>query len=379
MIQRLSLRTLAELMKWSDEIAAREFAWLRLMSRLKYDGYQDYLAGVRFLESLVTWLRQFKPEHREVAYRLVRERLVFVTTSEMRRLVERFYPRDVEPRLVRAAAVESGVPWFRVLADESAGQILLRLRRQTLFVGLSDGSRMDVFRRANTGIISNEQTVLGPLVDYEKWRDLGKELKDDDALKGASDPKFNHLYLMDDLTASGTTLIRFDERKKKWKGKLPKLRDAIWAARKELGSEFPIAENFAVCVYHYIATKTALDSVRALEAKVRSEYGAGEWFPNVEFAAGLELGDSARVLASGGEHEAYRELANLYYDPALETRHSEESGVKDMRMGYKQCALTLVLEHNTPNNALPLIWAETTGENGAHTMRALFRRRTRHV
>jgi len=378
-IQRLSLRTLAELMKWSDEVAAREFAWLRLMSRLKYDGYQDYLAGVRFLESLVPWLRQFKPEHRDAAYRLVRERLVFVTTAEMRRLVERFYPRDVEPRLVRAAADECDLKWFQVWANENARHVLSRQRRQTLFVGLSDGARMDVFRRSNTGIISNEQTVLGALVDHEKWRDLGKELREDDALKGVNDPKFTHLYLIDDLTASGTTLIRFDDAKKKWKGKLPKLRDAIWSARKELGADFPIASNFTVCVYHYIATKKALESARTLEARARSEYATGEWFESVEFAAGLELGDSARVLATGDEDAVYRELAKTYYDPVLETRHSEESGVKDMRMGYKECGLTVVLEHNTPNNALPLIWGETAGENGAHAMLPLFRRRTRHV
>ncbi|MBX3218965.1 MAG: hypothetical protein KF795_00520 [Labilithrix sp.] len=379
MIQRLSLRTLADLMKWSDEVATREFAWLRLMSRLKYDGYQDYLAGVRFLESLVTWLRQFKPEHRETAYRLVRERLVFISTPEMRRLVERFYPRDVEPRLVRAAADASNVRWYEVWANEEAVRVFERLRRQTLFVGLSDGARMDVFRRANTGIISNEQTVLGPLVDHDKWRDLGDELKKDSALTGVSDPKFTQLYLIDDLTASGTTLLRFDEVKKKWKGKLPKLRDAIWKARADLGAEFPIATNFQVCVYHYIATKAALESARALDLKARSEHQAGEWFTNVEFTAGLTLDDAARVHATDNEDAAIRDLANRYYDPVLENRHTAESGMKDMRMGYKGCALTLILEHNTPNNALSLLWADTPGANGAHAMRPLFRRRTRHV
>jgi hypothetical protein len=378
-IQRLSLRTLAELMKWSDEIAAREFAWLRLMSRMKYDGYQDYLAGVRFIESLVTWLRQFKPEHRASAYRIVRERLIFVSTAEMRRLVERFYPREVEPRLVRAAADECGIPWYRVWADKKAVGVLSRLRRQTLFVGLSDGARMDVFRRANSGVISNEQTVLGPLVDHDKWRDLGKELKSDSLLASVTDPKFTHVYLIDDLTASGTTLIRYDEEKRKWKGKLSKLRDLIWKARSDLGDAFPIAVDFKVCVYHYIATKGALASARALDARARTERAPGEWFPSLEFTSGLELGDAARIREDGDEDAPYRQLAELYYDSALENRHTAESGVMDMRMGYKGCALTLVLEHNTPNNALSLLWAETAGKNGAHAMRPLFRRRTRHV
>jgi hypothetical protein len=378
-IERLSLRTLAELMRWSDEFAAREFQWLRLMSRLKYDSYQDYLAGVRFVESLVTWLRQFKPEHRDAAYRLVRERLIFVSTQEMRRLVERFYPHDVEPRLVRAAADECRIPWYRVWADEKAVGVLSRLRRQTLFIGLSDGARMDIFRRANTGVISNEQTVLGPLIDPDKWRDLGSELRSDGLFAEVTGPKFTQVYLIDDLTASGTTLIRFDQEKQKWKGKLSKLRDLIWNARSELGDDFPIALDFKVCVYHYLATTSALESARALDAKARAERAPGDWFPSLEFICGLELGDSARVLADGDADAAYRELAELYYDPALENRHSAESGVTDMRMGYKGCALTLVLEHNTPNNALSLIWADTGGQNGAHAMRPLFRRRMRHV
>jgi hypothetical protein len=46
------------------------------MSRLKFDGYQDYLAGARFLESLVDWLQQFDPQDRPVAYDFVRNRLV---------------------------------------------------------------------------------------------------------------------------------------------------------------------------------------------------------------------------------------------------------------------------------------------------------------
>ena len=59
-------------MSWSDERARDEFRWLRLMARLKYDGYRDFQAGMRFIESLATWLRQFAPHERETAYAFVR-------------------------------------------------------------------------------------------------------------------------------------------------------------------------------------------------------------------------------------------------------------------------------------------------------------------
>lgn len=372
MIQRLALRTLADLLEWTDDVAAREFAWLRLFSRLKYDSYHDYLAGVRFIESLVTWLRQFQLEDRAVAYDLVRKRLVFVSAAEMRRLVERFYPGEIQPRLVEAAATTLGIPWYRVWANPDADRVFRQLRRQTLFMGLSDGARMDIFRRANVGIISNEQTVLAPLLDHEKWNDLGRELRKDELMNGVTDPKFTHLYLIDDLIASGTTLIRFVDNQ--WKGKLPKLHRALQNAREQV-AEFPLAKDLEVHVYHYIATRAALDTVRALDAKARAEIPG--WFSSIRFEAGHELDDRARLVAP--DDDAYRSLAVKYYDTALEDRHSRESGVEQVQLGYKGCALILVLEHNTPNNSIPLLWADTSGAGGAHAIRPLFRRRSRHV
>ena len=92
-------------MGWSDSEATKEFHWLRLISRMKYDGYQDYLAGARFIESLVDWIQQFRtPEERATAYAFVRTQLVYIGPSEMRRLVELLYPGEVQPTLLRSVA-----------------------------------------------------------------------------------------------------------------------------------------------------------------------------------------------------------------------------------------------------------------------------------
>jgi hypothetical protein len=61
-----------------NEVATREYAWLRLMSSMKYDGYSDFRAGVRFLESLVSWLRHFDEADRKAAYEFVKTRLVYL-------------------------------------------------------------------------------------------------------------------------------------------------------------------------------------------------------------------------------------------------------------------------------------------------------------
>src|SRR5262249_18718699 len=151
--------------------------------------YQGYLAGVRFVESLVVWLQQFKrEEERRVAYDLVRKRLIFINSQEMRHLVERFYSQAVQPDLVAKAAARFDIPPYGVWADERSAAWVKTLLRRTLFMGLSDGARMDILRRANTGRISNEQTVLAPIVDHDKWRDLQNELRRESS--SPEDPKF---------------------------------------------------------------------------------------------------------------------------------------------------------------------------------------------
>jgi hypothetical protein len=71
------------------------------------------------------------------------------------------------------------------------------------------------------------------------------------------------------------------------------------------------------------------------------------------------------------------QLVDRYYDPAVETKSIRVGGT-DARLGFGQGALPLILEHNTPNNSVALLWAETDGGNGHHAMRPLFRRRQRH-
>ena len=74
----------------------------------------------------------------------------------------------------------------------------------------------------------------------------------------------------------------------------------------------------------------------------------------------------------------FLELVHKYYDDSIETKHIKLGG-EDARLGFGHCALPLILEHNTPNNSLALLWADTAGENGKHAMRPLFRRRQRHT
>lgn len=216
MKQDFILGKLAEIMSWDTDQSRNEFAWLRLMSRMKFDGYQDFLAGARFVESLADWLQQFKQEDRKTAYDFVRTSLVYVSTGEMNHLVELFYPETVVWRLQQKVASRLQIRPWRVWANSESGSLFDRLRRQSLFIELSDGAKIDVFRRANSGLISNEQTVTAPRLNEEKWdellEDLRKDLKDPEA-------RFAFVFLIDDFVGSGTTLLRKKDGGK-WTGKL---------------------------------------------------------------------------------------------------------------------------------------------------------------
>lgn len=373
----LALRLLGTVMNWTDEEARLEFAWLRLMSRLKYDGYGDYLAGLRFTECLARWLQQFPADKRRVAYDFIKRRLVFVSRTELHGLVENFYPRIVRPQLVTDAAATAQCAEHFVWATATARQHYKILERRTLFLGLSDGARIDALRRANVGRLSNEQIAVGTQLDHDKWEDLGDELRKDGIVAAlpVAERTFNRIYVLDDFTASGTTLIR--KKKGHWRGKLHRFWKSITAARESLKDKFPLANDVAVHVHHYIATERALETSRRRNQEATAELGAEGWFRSIDFSASSTLAAGAFVdVANEPEFIA---LADTLYDSTLENKHSEESEDPNMRRGYAQCSLCVILEHNTPNNSLPLFWAETDGNNGQHAMRPLFRRRTRHV
>jgi hypothetical protein len=374
MNQRLGLRLLGEVMQWSDAQARDEFRWLKLMSRFRYDGYEDFRAGVRFLERLSVWLQQFKPEDRETAYQFIKNRLVYLGPAEMQLLVERMYPEVIERRLLRAVSTARGIPPYSVWRNPAAVVDLKALRRKSLFMALSDGARIDEFRRANAGVLSNEQIVVATQLDGSKWRDLLKELRKDQG----SSATFEEVYLIDDFVASGTTLLRFDDEERSWKGKLVKFRDTLNEAQAALSGASIVADTAQIHIHHYVASAYAESIIRERVLEMRRSTAKAEWLDRVTFSFGYVL--PVDLPLTKQSTEPFRKLVEHYYDPSLQNRHSAVSGIDSMMFGYKECGLPLVLEHNTPNNSLPLLWAETAGDiaNGVHSMRPLFRRRQRH-
>jgi len=381
MNQDLGLNILSRILDWSDERARKEFDWLRLMARLKYDGYRDFQAGMRFIESLATWLQQFTKAERETAYAFVRSALVYIGPSEMQRLVEQFYPRFVRDRLMRTIAAQRGVPTYRVLADPQAFAAMERLKRQTLFMGLSDGARIDIVRHANVDLLTNEQLVIATQVDKDKWQDLLGKLRDD--LKD-DNARFALVYLLDDFMGTGTSLLRLNEEKKKWSGKLVRFKESVEAAVANLGKDQLFEPSWHLCVHHYIGSAEAQIAIQDREVKARPFLASPAWAQAVHFSFGTILPHDLPINKVAGRHDAFIALTRAYYDPVIRTSHTDVGGVTHLGLGYGGCALPVVLDHNTPNNSVALLWAETEGglrDGGvqAPPMRPLFRRRQRHA
>jgi hypothetical protein len=361
-----ALDVLSRIMDWDNDRSQREFAWLRLMSDFKYDSYRDYLAGVRFIECLADWLQQFDAAEREAAYEFVRRSLIFFTASEIQHLVELAYPEHVERQLLAAVAARQQLPTYRVWSNAEAIKHYMALRRRCLFFGLSDGARIDAFRRANSGIVSNEQVVLATEINEGKWNRLVSDLRQD---TGDPDSRFAFVFLLDDFVGTGKTLLR--NEKGVWKGRLHRFWEAI-----EDQLDHVLEANAVVHVHHYIATQKAAKEIPERHAAMLQERRQlkQRWFGRVEFSFGMIL--PVTVCVAPETQPAFWPLTQKYYDASIEDKHTEVGG-GDVKLGFGGAALPLVLEHNTPNNSVALLWAETDGKAGV-PMRPLFHRRQRH-
>ena len=369
MNQELGLRVLGQVLNWSDDRAREEFSRLSILARYKYDSYRDFVAGARFIEKLADWLQQFATSDRDSAYRFVMDHLIYLAPAEINHLVELAFPERLQPSIRIATANDLGIEPYLVWAKPHSSQAYERLLRSSLFMGLSDGARIDAFRRANAGIVSNEQVLLALEISDEKWEQVLDDLRSD-----LKDPKatFRMVFLIDDFAGTGSTLIRFE--KAQWKGRLEK----FWAnIHDKISTHF--ASDWRLHIHHYIATERARLHISQREQERRSSAAPGPWLPAIEYSFGTVLSDSLSITALS--HPNFNSIMNRYYNPAIETKHTNVGGSTNIANGYGGCGLPLVLEHNTPNNSVALLWAECDAketEPTAPAMRPLFRRRQRH-
>lgn len=368
MKKELAETLLAKIMDWSDQEKARERARLETFASYKYDEYQQFAPGRRFIESLALWLGQFEPGmQRRTAYDFVCDRLIFFSAGEINHLVELTFPTIVRPKLIATACERSGVSPERIKAAVATMEYRT-LHRRTLYLGMSDGARTDWFRRANP-MISNEQVFHAYDVSQVKTANMLGKLRNDLNKMAGSPPEcaaamFERVVLLDDFTASGTSAIRFNEETGVWEGKIPRIIDDLG---KSDGLGGCVVDGVEVTIVAYIASDQAIGHINHLLPKLPFAKG------NVEFRVICELGPNLPIDKARDPSFFALMADDRYFDKSADDEHDLAGGGQTKRYGYADGRLPVVLNHNTPNNSVYVLWAEDV-----HTVRGLFPRVSRH-
>lgn len=365
---KLAMRLLADLMKWDGAEATAEFSWLNMMVEAKYDHYQGYSPGAHFFANLLAWIGQFEESDRPIAYRLIRKHLVYICQREMHHLVNLTMP-IIKEEMRRQVANEFQIPYYKTWGDAKAERRMDLMAIRTLYVGLSDGAKIDVFRRDNEGYVSNEQIVAASEISGDKWGKLAGKLRKrlDENQFTSETAAFERICLIDDFTASGTTLIRFEDDQ--WDGKIPTF---CKQNATRVGEGKVISEGCWIHAHHYLASNKAITLANGEVDSFKSEV------PNLRLILSFSSTLSQDIVIDDSSDPELVQLLKKHYDPSI-----EDSIVgKNIWYGYKQGGLPLVLYHNTPNNSLGVLWASSVTERHEATkpiMKPLFSRKKRHI
>lgn len=345
--------------------------YFQRMAKYKYDNYEQYATGMRFIEKLALWLNQMDENDRETAIDFVMERLVFVSQSEMRLLVESCYPDLIKPKLIETISQQKSIPSWAVNHIVGSDEYRILLRR-SLFLGMSDGARIDEFRRANTGKISHEQIYQTYELSDTRALKMQKELVDDFPSLFKREAKeeektFQRLFLLDDFSASGTSYLKHDKDADVLKGKIGRFYEALFDETKSLRKIFDPALKVYVIIY--LCTEQARDTIESNFELLNEKFGhRPEFFPMHLILNSFKL--------DGSRDQAICEICQkeAYYDKRVQDKHTEQGGGENVKMGFGACALPLILHHNTPNNSVPLLWSYENLD-----FEGLFPRIPRHV
>lgn len=366
MKEALAEKLLARVMGWTPEDVARERPDLQAIASYKYDDYQQFSAGMRFVESLARWLDQFKTaDEKATAYRFARENLVYVSSRETNHLVSVAYPDHIRPILLRRAAAEAGLNERYV--SRVGNSVSFRLyKRRCLFLGLSDGARIDIFRRCNPEL-RHDQISLTYQINAEKSGDLLTKLRQAlTEIAGESVPdtslRFHTVVLLDDFCASGISYLR--KEGERFAGKIARFFQSVSDVNNPASKLIEI-DKTEILVVLYLATQAARERLKALCEELGAGTGA-RWTVIVVHP----LLDQIRICRGSGH--PMEKLIENYYDDADETDSTRKGGT-DVKYGFASGGLPVVLHHNTPNNSIYLLWAELS-----ERVRPLFPRVSRH-
>lgn len=372
----LALKLLRNALGWDNPTATREIVRIEHLANVKYDSYRNFEPGRRFLESLVLWLRQFSPDDRQVAYDFVVQRMLYISDVQMDHLVGLLYHQRILPVLLKQASDLTGLSRYQVKKIRSSSEFRM-LERRSLFLGMSDGARMDSFRRKNA--LHNDQVSVSYELIESKWSRMYEELKKDLGGMGHHDhANFINIFLIDDFSGSGNSILRIS--KGQLKGKLRQFFDEHLGYTHKKGFLAGLCNSAGPHLYlvTYVASEQAVVELRnRINTFISNEHPC---VSSCTILDPLQLLKNTITIpqANNRNDELLDEMLYKYYDSKIEDEHTRTGG-KNVIHGYGECALPLVLSHNCPNNSIYLLWGQTEQDKDCPGVKALFPRISRHL
>lgn len=366
----LAAQLLSNLVDLGDDLDT-SLPRLQANATWKWDSYEGFRAGQRFLESLARWLQEFENgAARRRWLDFVLDDLVFISAHELDHVIATAYETALRPAFIRRAAARIAVQPY-LTAQITASPIFKEEQRRTLIIGLSDGARLDQLRRSNSEL-SHEQ--YAPSIDLDGQKGVELLTKLDKALTtfgSSAERRFAHVVLVDDFYGSGTSLIDLDDNhtlsEPRLKGKVGKFYHScvtpVYDQQTVDNPQAPknsrlLTVDFDVTILLYVASDQAVTHIESTLERAGLNWKLQVIQP---------IPESKRVT----DAKLIGDCRN-FWDPALEDEHKGNSS-----LGYRDCALPLVLHHNAPNNSVCPLWADSNGR-GEKNRHALFPRYERH-
>lgn len=382
----------------SDEgVAANLFRELQFLADYKYNKYEMYYPGRLFLENLYLWLNQFEEGERSAALEFVRKDLIFISRQEFQQLAAVLYHDVIKRQQMEIAAASLGCPVYKVRVIRMSEEFK-KVSRASLYVGMSDGARIDYIRRHNLEI-GNEQVLPYYDTSPEKVNDLLRELRTN---LGDPQARFRCLFLLDDFLGSGRTLLREVIGSKLEKDCEPPNIPESWRSKLKFKQE----TNELELLYQGEISKSDREELLGM-ATGGGYVSAIDLLVNNSKSRTTSLKGALGKVASGNLLEALDPNVFIFFCPLLGTDHAlsrlsplltrlpgrfsqmrilpgaridhhvavkpgssplsalcekyytEDFGDQHtgcVKFGFDNCGLPVVLHHNTPNNSIYLLW-----------------------
>ena len=388
MNSNLASQLLSSVMGWNYLGLNSERPVLEFMGSMKYDAYDRFMPGTRFMSSLVQWLSQFDEEDRAIVLEFVKKKLVFISSTQMNYLVDLLYDSKIRPILLKKSTENAEKPSYMLCNKKVQCQFEIE-KRSSLVIGLSDGAHTDILRRSAG--FSNEQVLTNYYPDGKKLKDMLVDLREDEKIKGVvENPYFRNVFLIDDFTASGMSFVRYDDKEKRYKGKLSKIIDQLCAKNIEPSEEEltqgkkeelhlsylldPSLPEIHIDILFCMATQKAQLNISNNLAEFLKDRGYNKVKCHIHVVQPLDDSLSTEITDDPDLMKVLEKPQYFHEDLKKDKAYNVGSTANPF-LGFDECALPVVLSHNTPNNSLPILWLDTDNDK---EFKGLFPRISRH-